>query len=595
MKKFIAKLLVSATLVSNLYYSTSAATFQDVKTDDWHYNYITEMSDAGLLTGLGDGTFGPDSPLSMAQFTAMISNAFYGDTLGPVANLSTTFWWEPYLVTCFTRSAFAGTTIETEYGGEQVTQAQWDLFLAQAITRYDVAAMVHNVLLDRGVPELSVQELTAIVSDFNETIPPQYAVAVATAFHYGFLEGRGKTFDGEAGLTRAEAAVVLSGLVKSDLVETELLEDYVPEEEPEVTPEVEKTPDTDSEAETDTDSDTEADSEAESENDTDSVPDSKPEEVVPETEPEAEPEEEPKIEPVVPVSPIPEQLTTPETSLSQAELGSWIDYTIRGASAPNSYVYNSDEDIYVKNSSGLTITASDLTAVTDLQLEVGMEAPQIYIYHTHGTEAYTRTPYSYYSGSSWRSEDPERNVVAVGAVMAETFRQAGFNVIHNTFQYDAGGYYNTSYDRSRAGLVEYLEANPSIALVIDLHRDGLTSSSGTPYALVCDVGGETIAQVMLFIGTDASSNTPTEWRKNFALALSLQRGLQKYPDFARPVSLASNKYNQSEHTGAILIEVGGHGNTLIQGMKSAQLFAYSASQTLTGKSAMELFGYTLYE
>lgn len=593
MKRVLGKILSSAAIISALTLSAAATTFTDVQPQDWYYTYITEMAETGLLSGLGDGTYGPDQPLSIAQFTAMIANAYLGETLSTVVKAETTFWWESYLVTSFSRNTLAGTEVESHFGGAQVTQAQWDQYVATDMSRYDVAVVIYNLLVENGMENLSVAQLTEIISSFKENIPANYSVAVATAYHYGFLEGRGDVFDGEAGLSRAEAAVVLNGLLKSPMVEEELLSDHLvePEPEPELEPELDLDPEPelepDLEPELDLDPDLEPDLEPELDLDPELEPDVVPE---PELEPEPEIPSPPKVGtlPTLPIS------TTPTTSYTQAELGSWVDYTIKGSSAPSAYVYNSNNGIYVKNQSGLTVTSADLERTSDLKLDVNSDEPQILIYHTHGTEAYTRTPYTYYSGTSWRSEDASVNIVSVGAVMAEMFRAAGFNVIHDTTQYDAGGNYNNSYTLSKAGLVKTLEENPSIQLVFDIHRDALSASSGTPYQLIANVGGQTMSQIMLFLGTDADAYHPN-WRDNFALAKTIQLGLMEYGDFARPIQLAKTRYNQAEHTGAILLEVGGHGNTLPQAMHAAQLFAYSTSKTLTGKTGMELFGFTMYE
>ena len=55
-----------------------------------------------------------------------------------------------------------------------------------------------------------------------------------------------------------------------------------------------------------------------------------------------------------------------------------------------------------------------------------------------------------------------------------------------------------------------------------------------------------------------------------------------YVSLARPVVLRSSSYNQQLSPGYLLVEVGGHGNTLTEAVAGARLFAQSAAQVLGG-------------
>jgi len=91
------------------------------------------------------------------------------------------------------------------------------------------------------------------------------------------------------------------------------------------------------------------------------------------------------------------------------------------------------------------------------------------------------------------------------------------------------------------------------------------------------------------VGSDAGGQNHPAWRDNLALATAVQSGLnQDYPTLARPMILRSSRFNQHLSPGALLVEVGSHGNTLQEALAAARLFARSLSETLNVLSADEV-------
>ena len=214
----------------------------------------------------------------------------------------------------------------------------------------------------------------------------------------------------------------------------------------------------------------------------------------------------------------------------------------------------------------------------DLKLGAG---PQILIVHTHGSEAYTQDEQDVYVESDpYRTTDCTKNVVRVGEEMAQVFRSQGFEVVHDTTLYDYPAY-NGAYERSCAGVEKWLEQYPTIKLVLDVHRDALVSADGAAYKLVSEVEGQKVAQVMLVVGSNDSGMEHPNWRENLALAVKLQLELTRdWGQLARPITLRSSRYNQHLSPGSLLVEVGGHGNTLQEAIAGARLFAQSIGQVL---------------
>ena len=234
---------------------------------------------------------------------------------------------------------------------------------------------------------------------------------------------------------------------------------------------------------------------------------------------------------------------------------------------------------YISNTTDHTL---DVTALTDtFDAELTDEGPQILILHSHGSEAYSQNDGDLYQESdAYRTTDCTHNVVRVGEAMAEVFRSQGLQVIHDTNLYDYPAY-NGSYDRSKAAVRDWLAKYPTIRIILDVHRDALVGSDGSIYKLVTQENGKKTAQVMLVVGTDGGGAQHPYWIDNLALAVRFQQELvSDYVSLARPIVLRNSSYNQQLSPGYLLVEVGGHGNTLTEAVDGARLFAQSVSQVL---------------
>lgn len=253
-----------------------------------------------------------------------------------------------------------------------------------------------------------------------------------------------------------------------------------------------------------------------------------------------------------------------------------IEMTSKGKNE-GSYLYG--EGVYVYNRTSLNLDVSVLSQGT-VDVPLG-EGPQILIVHTHGSEAYSQSDGDTYEESdSYRTTDCTHNVVKVGEEMATVFRAHGFQVIHDTALYDYPAY-NGSYDRSKAAVEQWLKQYPTIKIVLDVHRDALEGSDGQVYKLVSQEAGKKVAQVMLVVGSSGSGAEHPRWKDNLAFAVKLQQGLVRgYNSLARPIVLRNSRYNQQLLPGSLLVEVGGHGNTLSEAIDGARLWADNVARTL---------------
>lgn len=210
--------------------------------------------------------------------------------------------------------------------------------------------------------------------------------------------------------------------------------------------------------------------------------------------------------------------------------------------------------------------------------------PQILIMHTHETETYE--PYSrdfYDSSFTCRTTDDAKNMAAVGNAIAQQLEAAGIAVIHDVTKHDFPSY-NNSYDRSRVTVQDILNQYPSIKVVLDIHRDAIERADGTRIAPVAKINGRQAAQVMIISGCDDGTMDMPDFMQNFRFACALQQQLESdFEGLTRPILFDYRKYNQDLTTGSILIEVGGHANSIDEAIYSGELI---------GKSLADLFSST---
>lgn len=247
-----------------------------------------------------------------------------------------------------------------------------------------------------------------------------------------------------------------------------------------------------------------------------------------------------------------------------------VDLSVKknfGLSASNQTDYDVDLNVFAEASLSFNSNSAS-------EIIYGNDAPRILIVHTHGTESYAENDGLYYaSNDNCRTKDTSRNVVAVGAVMAEYFNRNGIPTIHCTEMFDAESY-NKAYSYSEAAIREYTSIYPSIEFVFDVHRDSLVRSDMTKLRPVTVVDGKLTAQYMCVIGTDERAGTHTYWKDNLTFACHLQKALNiRSESLTRRMSLRSASYNQKYARGSLLFEIGSCGNTLEEAKNCALIVA----------------------
>lgn len=199
--------------------------------------------------------------------------------------------------------------------------------------------------------------------------------------------------------------------------------------------------------------------------------------------------------------------------------------------------------------------------LSPLSWDLTGSAPTVLILHTHATESYTKQPEQIYEeDSDYRTLNPSYNMLSIGEELTRVLTAGGISVLHDRTLHDYPSY-NGSYNHARKTIRAYLEAFPSIQMVIDLHRDALDFDTEPQLTTLADVSGLRSAQLMLVAGTDYNVSY-TGWEDNFAVGVKLTAVLEKmYPGITRPIQLRQQRFNLDMSPGSILVEVGANGNT----------------------------------
>jgi len=210
---------------------------------------------------------------------------------------------------------------------------------------------------------------------------------------------------------------------------------------------------------------------------------------------------------------------------------------------------------------------------------------KILIYHTHTTEAYRQTENDTYTESgNYRTNDNEKNVVAVGALLKSELESLGFTVIHDTTDHEPPKL-STSYSRSLKTMEKY--TTEDIDIYIDLHRDASGASNIND---VVEINGEKCARMMFVVGKGLKSDgTEYDPRPNFdqtyAFANAVRENVLLYDEnFMREIRIKNGRYNQHLSDHSLLLEVGHNMNTLEEAKNSIKYFARALYNTIINKT-----------
>lgn len=200
LRRWLVPPLVLGMLAASLPVLAAAPSFSDVPPGYWAYNAIEDLAARGIVSGVGGGEFLPASPLTRAQFAALLVRAenWTGSPGPSFADVPSGAWF---------------TAVVTAAAGQDVVQGTGpDTFSPDApITRAQAAVILVRTL---GLNHVADDEAKAALPYSDAASIPSWAVGgVAVATGLGLTLNTNGPFLPDQVVTRADAAVMVDALL----------------------------------------------------------------------------------------------------------------------------------------------------------------------------------------------------------------------------------------------------------------------------------------------------------------------------------------------------------------------------------------------
>ncbi len=171
--------------------------FKDVNESDWFYESVKAVNERGLMLGVSDDTFAPETSITRAMFVTILYRMEGEPQAGTAAftDVQTGAYYEKAVAWAASGSIVNGVT-DTEFAPDS------------NITREQIAAMIYRYAQHKGIDTTSA----GISADFTDAdkISDYATSAIGWAIDKGIMNGKGDgVLDPSGNATRAEAAAIL--------------------------------------------------------------------------------------------------------------------------------------------------------------------------------------------------------------------------------------------------------------------------------------------------------------------------------------------------------------------------------------------------
>ncbi len=169
--------------------------FSDVAREHWAYESIAVLTEKGVLSGMGDGTFSPDETITREQLAKIISAAFSVTQKGemPFEDVRQSAWYAPFVESVYAAGIVKGVS-EAEFG------------VGKSVTRQDFMLMLYRILQSRDVimnPQEPTFYDTADIADYARE-------AIGALAEIGAVKGTNeRKVEPRRAVSRAEAAKLI--------------------------------------------------------------------------------------------------------------------------------------------------------------------------------------------------------------------------------------------------------------------------------------------------------------------------------------------------------------------------------------------------
>ena len=200
--RVLVGLFLALFLLSKMGQSTKPV-FTDVSSDKWYYTWVTKAAQQGWVSGVGDGRFDPEGSVTFAQFALMLDRALYPDDID--SQPAGAQWWTAACEVAAKHGLFPIT--------DMAIRDNWSAVANTPIEREQMAQMMYNALVDKGIKLPSYAEYSEAAKKIADIADVDNYVAVTTCYTIGLLNGNDNgNFAPRAPMTRAQACVVLCNI-----------------------------------------------------------------------------------------------------------------------------------------------------------------------------------------------------------------------------------------------------------------------------------------------------------------------------------------------------------------------------------------------
>jgi len=200
MKKILTTITAIIILIFSFSVSSYAAeiNFNDVKTTDWYYKNLQDLTQKNIVGGYTDGTFKPNNSLKFEEFVKLVVVAVADK---PIEMIQGQDWYQIYI----------DKAIESKY----ITEQQKSL-IGQNIDRRAMAEIIYNVISNReDFNEYTAEEiiyLSGKLTDLTDTDTKTLTIS-GLGIICGYPDGTYKPNDS---LKRSETVAVISRLIDKE-------------------------------------------------------------------------------------------------------------------------------------------------------------------------------------------------------------------------------------------------------------------------------------------------------------------------------------------------------------------------------------------
>ena len=197
MKHIIAVLCFCIVICTSVF----AASFSDISSEHWAFNYVDELTTKGVINGYPDGTFKPDGTISKAEFIKLVVMASLPEEVDIADAPSAMDNWAGQVV------AVAQIYQLIEPGS--VTESNMN----EPITRMEMALIISkaDVFLRGNSLDLSKSTTFNDYDEMNKEEITYLTHAVSKGLISGYPDN---TFKPSQNMSRAEAATMISRYTK---------------------------------------------------------------------------------------------------------------------------------------------------------------------------------------------------------------------------------------------------------------------------------------------------------------------------------------------------------------------------------------------